>query len=81
MQNFINSGDARKYNDFDNMVTRGAWVLYRDGRHRISWSRGLWGQGWQTERLVTTLHEGIHETRPSWTDAAAESFGQNCINW
>lgn len=81
MQDFVETGDVRKYDDFDNMVTRGSWVLYTDGRVRISYNKSLWSQGWQTERLFTSMHEGKHNADGGGTEEAAQVFEANCVNW
>jgi hypothetical protein len=45
MQEYALYGDMRKYNDFDNTVTRGSWVKYRDSTTRISYNTRVREQG------------------------------------
>lgn len=57
LQDFVLNGNVYKYDDFDNMVTRGAanWnPLHMD------LNAALYGQGWASERVKTLLHEGYH---------------------
>jgi hypothetical protein len=86
IENVILYGDVRSFPDFDNMYTMGEWEAWLDAQgqivsEQVSWNRGLFDQGWQSQRLMTTLHEGYHEFYQGGGEGAAESFAWNCINW
>jgi hypothetical protein len=82
MQDFVLNGDMRVYTDFDNMVTVGWWGRFTDTGHEvIGINSGLWGQGWQGQRLNTGIHEGVHKWRRGGGETEAGHFADYCINW
>lgn len=76
---FIQYGDVRKFQDFDNVVTTGYWQKFSDGSERISFNSRI--MGWRSERTATALHEGWHSHSRGGDESGAYSFENQCINW
>lgn len=80
MQDFALTGDMRKWPDSLFPDWLGLWQVMEDQHHQISINDVLYGQGWESERILTLIHEAYHSMHSSDDEYAAESWAQTCVN-